>query len=35
MNCNDVKSSEFDDDCEENEILIFHMLITDPLSRLK
>jgi hypothetical protein len=35
MNGNGANSSEFDDDCDESDVLIFHMMITDPLGRLK
>ncbi|KAG5669226.1 hypothetical protein PVAND_017118 [Polypedilum vanderplanki] len=35
MNGNGSNLSEFDDDGDESDVLIFHMLITDPLGRLK
>lgn len=35
MNGNAVTSNDFEDDSDENDVLVFHIMITDPLARLK
>lgn len=35
MNGHRMNSNEFEEEMEDNDVLVFHILITDPLIKLK
>lgn len=35
MNDQEMNSNGFDDETDDNDVLVFHILITDPLRKLK